>query len=126
MTIGFIYDGGVGYATPDKTLGRQISPKVLVAKFGDGYEQRIADGINSIKETYNLSFRHREKAFIDDVVQFLDSQKGVTKFSLNIPDSNVTPSGEREIKVVSENYNVVYEYDNFYSLTVQLRRVYEA
>jgi phage-related protein len=126
MTIGFIYDGGVGYATPDKTLGRQVSPKVLVAKFGDGYEQRIADGINSIKETYSLSFRQREKAFIDDVVQFLDSQKGVTKFSLNIPDSNVTPSGEREIKVVSENYNVVYDYDNFYSLTVQLRRVYEA
>jgi len=126
MTIGFIYDGNVGYATPDKTLGRQIAPKVLVAKFGDGYEQRITDGINSIKETYNLSFRHREKAFIDDVVHFLNSQKGVTKFSLNIPDSNITPSGEREVKVVSENYNVVYEYDNFYSLTVQLRRVYEA
>lgn len=126
MTIGFIYDGGVGYATPDKTLTKQTAPKVLVAKFGDGYEQRIADGINSIKETYSLSFRNREKAFIDDVVTFLDSQKGVTKFSLNIPDSNIVPSGEKQVKVVSENYTINYEHDEFYSLTVQLRRVYEA
>ena len=54
MATGFIYDGAAAYATPDKGLSRGSNPSVLVARFGDGYEQRVADGINSLKE--NLVF----------------------------------------------------------------------
>ncbi|NAU78407.1 phage tail protein, partial [Klebsiella pneumoniae] len=31
-------------------------PKVKVAKFGNGYEQRVKDGINNQLKTYQLSF----------------------------------------------------------------------
>lgn len=132
MTVGFKYLGA-NYAIPDKGLNRQSKHNVAVARFGDGYEQRIVRGLNSIGETYNLQFQHREKEFIDDVVNFLDGKKGVTPFSLIIPDSNVTSDpagdagvGEREIKVVSDTYTTTYLYGNFYSLTVSVRRVYEA
>lgn len=124
MAIGFIYTGTT-YATPDKTMTRQSSPKVLLATFGDGYEQRAADGINSIKETYNLQFRNREKTFVDDVITFLDSKKGVTKFSFTIPDTN-SGGNEKTVKVVCDNYTTNYEYDEYYTLNVNLRRVYEA
>ena len=133
MTIGFIYDGGSTYITPDKGLTRTKNPKVLVADFGDGYEQRIADGINSLKEEISLNFATRPKAIIDDVCAFLDATKGVTKFSLIIPDSNVLsdPSGpagvgEKEIKVRFRSYNLMYDYGDFYSLSVQLIQVFEA
>ena len=36
---------------PDKTLTRSSNPRVRVQSFGDGYEQRIVDGINNINET---------------------------------------------------------------------------
>ena len=126
MTIGFIYTGST-YATPDKQLTKTSNPRVLSAKFGDGYEQRIADGINVLEETYSLSFRNRTKEEIDDIVAFLDTKQNVTNFTLTLPDSNnTTRSGERDVKVVATTYSVNYTYDNFYSLNVSLRRVFEA
>ena len=124
MALGFIYTGS-SFATPDKTMSRSSEPKVLISKFGDGYEQRVTDGINSLQETYSVQFKTRTKEFIDDVVVFLDAQKGVSKFAFRIPESN-SGGGEKEIKVVCNTYNTVYEYDNFYTLTATLRRVYEA
>ena len=64
MTIGFIYTGST-YATPDKQLTKASTPRVLTAKFGDGYEQRAVDGINNLAETYTLTFKTRPKADID-------------------------------------------------------------
>tara|TARA_B100001057_G_C22335678_1_gene751267 strand:- start:238 stop:618 length:381 start_codon:yes stop_codon:yes gene_type:complete len=126
MTIGFIYTGST-YATPDKQLTKTSSPRVLTAKFGDGYEQRIADGINVLEETYSLSFKNRTKEEIDDIAAFLDTKQNVTNFTLTLPDSNnTTRSGERDVKVVATTYSVNYTYDNFYSLNVSLRRVFEA
>lgn len=126
MATGFIYDGAAAYATPDKGLSRSSNPSVLVARFGDGYEQRVADGINSLKENYSISFNNRTKAFIDDVVSFLDAQNGATSFTFTLPDSNnTTRAGEKDIKVVCDSYNTAYAYDDFYNLTATLRRVYE-
>ena len=124
MTIGFIYTGST-YATPDKSMNKSTQPRVLTASFGDGYEQRIVDGINSINETYSLSFKTRPKEVIDDIVAFLDTKKNVSKFVLTIPDTN-DANGEKDVKVVATNYSVTYDYENFYSLSLSLKRVYEA
>ena len=132
MTIGFIYTGTT-YATPDKSMSKQSAPRVLVANFGDGYEQRIADGINTLNEIYNLTFATRLKEDIDDIVAFLDGKGGVSSFPLILPDSNVTSNpagpagvGEREVKVITTSYSTTYSYDNFYSLSLSLKRVFEA
>ena len=126
MTIGFIYTGST-YATPDKQLTKASTPRVLTAKFGDGYEQRAVDGINNLAETYTLTFKTRPKADIDDIVAFLDSKQNVTKFTLTLQDTNnTTRSGERDVKVVAETYTTNYEYDDFYTLNLTLRRVFEA
>lgn len=127
MSIGIKQTNGTLVATPDKQLTKQSSPRVLTAKFGDGYEQRIVDGINNLEESYSLNFKTRTKEEIDDIVVFLDTKAGVTKFTLTLPDSNnTTRTGERDVKVVSTDYSVNYEYDNFYSLSLALKRVFEA
>jgi phage-related protein len=126
MAIGFIYTGTT-YATPDKSMTKTSTPRMRTAKFGDGYEQRIVDGINNLEESYSLSFKTRLKADIDDIVAFLDTKAGVTKFTLTLPDTNnTTRTGERDVKVVSTNYSVTYDYDSFYSLSLTLKRVFEA
>mgnify|MGYP003135916150 CR=1 FL=1 len=54
-------------------------------------------------------------------------KQNVTKFTLTLPDTNnTTRTGERDVKVVSQEYTTNYEYDNFYTLNVTLRRVFEA
>ena len=127
MTIGIKHLDGTFIATPDKSMTKTSAPKVLSVSFGDGYEQRIADGINSLRETYSLSFKTRPKADIDDIVVFLDTKKNVSKFLFTMPDTNnTTRTGEKDLKVVSTGYSLTYDYDNFYSLTLSLKRVFEA
>ena len=127
MTIGIYDHTNAVYYTPDKTLNNKKAPKVLVSSIVDGYQQRAVDGINSLQETFSVAFNNREKAVIDDLVAFLDSMQGVTKFTLTLPDTNnTTRAGERDVKVVCQDYSVSYTYDDFYSLTTELRRVYEA
>lgn len=127
MALGFNVGGSLGAVVPDKTMTRKAKPSVHLAKFGDGYEQRVANGINSIKETYSVSFRHRAKADIDDIVDFLDTKAGVTKFAFTVPDTNnTTTTGEHTVQVVCDTYDTNFEHDDFYTLTATFRRVYEA
>ena len=58
---------------PDKTLARNQSPSVRIQKFGDGYEQRLAEGINNIVENFTLSFVNRVKAESDDIIALASS-----------------------------------------------------
>ncbi len=113
------FSGGVSV---DKGFTRQNTPKIHSIKFGDGYEQRIADGINNLEQTMNVSFSTRPKAEIDDIVAFFESLGGVSKFRMTIDDSN----GAETIKVVCKTWNQTWAFDNFYSLTATFQRVYEA
>ena len=122
MALGFTV--GSLQVLPDKGLSRQSTPKVLKVQFGDGYEQRIAEGLNSSNENYQISYSNRPKAEIDDVAAFIDGKKGVTSFDYVIPDTN--NSGETTIKVVCDQYNLVYVSDSSYTFTATFRRVYEA
>ncbi len=127
MSIGIKQTNGTLVATPDRSMTKTSTPRMRTAKFGDGYEQRIVDGINNLEESYTLNFATRPKADIDDIVAFLDTNAGVTKFILTLPDTNnTTRTGERDVKVVSTNYSATYNYDNFYSLSLSLKRVFEA
>ena len=122
MALGFTV--GSLQVRPDKGLTRQSTPRVLRVQFGDGYEQRVAEGRNPMQETYNISYAKRPKAEIDDIAAFMDDKKGVTKFDYVIPDTN--NSGETTIKVVCEQYNLTYVNDSSYTFTATFRRVYEA
>tara|TARA_R110002072_G_scaffold97748_1_gene215008 strand:- start:506 stop:1087 length:582 start_codon:yes stop_codon:yes gene_type:complete len=77
---------------PDKSLSRSSTPAVRTAQFGDGYQQRVADGLNSLKESYTVSFANRGKIVADDIVAFFTTNKGVTSFNFTVPDTNSTSS----------------------------------
>ncbi len=124
MSLGLLILDGTTYVRPDRQLRRATKPRVLLASFGDGYEQRGADGINSLAEEYNISFINRTKAEIDDIIAFFDAKKGVTSFSFIIPDTN-SGGSEKTIKVVAYEYQQSYTFDDYYGATATFRRVYE-
>ena len=132
MTIGFTIPSSETYVsantdiTPDKGMTRSSKPRVRIAKFGDGYEQRIVDGINHLEESYSVNFSNRTRVIIDDIMAFFDSRKG-DSFDFTIPDNAITEGGEKTIKVVCAGYGL--NYDNHpvsYSCNATFRRVYEA
>ena len=127
MAIGFntTSDHGSRQVVSDKGLSSTETPRVLMASFGDGYEQRIANGINSLDQTFTLNFKTRPKAEIDDIIAFFVSRKGVTAFNYIVSDRNAG-GGETTYKVVCDKWTKTYAYDNFYSATANFRKVYEA
>ena len=110
---------------PDKQLSRKNTPRVHLAQFGDGYEQRLRDGINSLGQEIQVSFQTRPKAEIDDLVAFFESLAGATKFRFDLADSNAGSSTET-IKVVCFEWEQRWVYDDYYTLDASFRRVYEA
>ena len=114
---------GFSAAVPvDKGFTRQSTPKIHMADFGDGYTQRIADGINNLQQTMEVSFSTRPKAEIDDLVAFFESLGGVNKFEMTIDDTN----GAETIKVLCQQWSQTWAFDNFYSLSATFVRCYEA
>ena len=110
---------GFSAAVPvDKGFTRQSTPKIHTMDFGDGYTQRIADGINNLQQTMNVSFSTRPKAEIDDLVAFFESLGGVNKFEMTIDDSN----GNETIKVLCQQWSQTWAFDNFYSLQFYFHR----
>jgi phage-related protein len=54
-------------------------PRVKSNKFGDGYEQRAADGINTIAQNWDLVFEVLSSV-ADSIIAFLRNEGGVTYF----------------------------------------------
>ncbi|WP_417511445.1 phage tail protein [Methylophaga sp.] len=54
-------------------------PRVRETNFGDGYSQRVADGINTNKRVWSLNFAGTQ-AEIEAIDDFLTSAGGVTSF----------------------------------------------
>ncbi len=85
MTI-VVSDAPVDFTwVPDQGAKRSVKPRILQAKFGDGYSQDIADGINSTLETWELAFSRRNGTEIAAIDNFLLARKGVTAFKWGTP-----------------------------------------
>ncbi len=57
-----------------------LEPKVKSIKFGDGYEQRLPDGINNNLLKLNLSFNGRDLSETTAIIHFLRERNGVESF----------------------------------------------
>ena len=95
---------------------QQISqPKVLRSTYGDGYEQRANDGLNSNLPTLELMFV-RENADAFAIEDFFKLKNGVTSFTW-------TPSGESELRVVCERWVRVRISHGIHQISASFRKV---
>jgi phage-related protein len=107
--------------TADRGMSREVNQTVLVASFGDGYEQRVGDGINVKKDVFNLTFNNRPSSEANLIAAFFDTNAGKA-FSFTVSDH---ASSTTTIKVVCDTYNVNYIRESIYSVSATFRRVYE-
>lgn len=65
-------------------------PRIRTAKFGDGYQQRVTDGINPSPRSWSLKFT-RLTADIDAIEAFLDARAnaGVESFTWTPPSGPI-------------------------------------
>lgn len=59
--------------------------KIKMAEFGDGYIQRSGDGINSVRDTYNIMIENLRTEEADAIIAFLKARKGYEAFWWTAP-----------------------------------------
>jgi len=106
--------------TVDRGMGRSTSHRVLTAAFGDGYQQRVLDGINTKNDAFNVSFKNRSASSINLLAAYLDA-KAADSFDFTVTDQ----SGDTTLKVISQGYNIGYAREGTHTLSTTFVRVYE-
>jgi len=115
-------DGGCWKA--DIPYGVEYAPRLHVAKFGDGYEQRAFEGINPNIVTWKLNWSMRPETIIEDMIQFLGELYGAA-FLFNPPNRLDT------IWVFCDSWSVQWVHKGndgtmYGSLSAEFRRAYGA
>ncbi|VVM95822.1 phage tail protein [Pseudomonas fluorescens] len=75
----FVFAWKAGY-----DASKAVAPTVKVIKFGDGYEQRQASGLNRLPRKFSLTFKNKT-AVIADIDAFLSARGSVEAFSYTHP-----------------------------------------
>ena len=95
-------------------------PSVRTLKFGDGYEQRTPDGINTNLLKISLTYDNRDEAESTAIAHFLNERGGSEAF-VYLPPS---PYSSMK-KFVCRKWDVTMNFDNNYSIKVDLEEVVE-
>ncbi len=104
---------------PDYEATLDTEPSVRTTRFGDGYAQRVAFGINTIQETWSLSFSQRPLDEITDIKEFLEDKAGVDAFQW-------VPPGETDEKnFICQKWSRAIKRGNLYDMTMSFVRVYD-
>jgi phage-related protein len=104
---------------PNYGASQDIQPRVKSAKFGDGYEQRFNDGINSLAQVWSLSFSNRVFSEINSIEDFLKARAGVEYFEWT-PPRQTTP-----IKVICRQWQRQISFATSDSLTAKFEQVFD-
>jgi phage-related protein len=105
--------------TPDNGASKSVEPNVKVIRFADGYEQRVAIGMNTKPERWSLRFSVREDAEADAIESFLFARGAVESFDW-------TPPNEVAAKrFVCRKWSRAIDNPRFYTITAEFEQVFE-
>jgi phage-related protein len=93
------------------------APKVNRAKFGDGYEQRSLNGINTDPRMWQLMFQNRETSEADAIAAFLKARKGFESFDW-------TPSSGSAGKFICVEWTDSHESAGYRSINATFEEVF--
>lgn len=110
MTDTFIWSPTVQGFGGDTTL------RARKAQFGDGYAQRVADGLNNRQSTYYLRFVGKADK-IAAILEFLDAHAGATSFYW-------TPLLRPQGLFVCEKYTEPTKDGDVYTMTAQFEETF--
>jgi phage-related protein len=105
--------------TPDFGAKVAMKPRVRLIQFGDGYEQRQADGINPRSDAWDLQFQSRDNTETDQIMSFFVARGAVESFDWTPPNEATA------IKVVCREWAKTIDRYNLNTVTAQFVRVYE-
>lgn len=105
--------------TPDRNFTEDVSPRVLITQFDDGYSQRLNNSINPLNKSWNLTFQNRANNEADNITQFLEARNGTEAFDW-------TPPGyDASVKVICKKWGSTWTSHFSKSISATFEIVYE-
>ena len=104
---------------PSYNISTRHNPRVNVVQFGNGYEQRNADGLFSQLINLEINFEKRTENEARAIIHFLKARKAVESFSIKeLPNlyADNTAGGWKK-RFVCPTFNSTYIFYNNYSIT---------
>ena len=105
--------------TADFGATKKLTPKVTEIAFGDGYSQRVRNGLNTNPQTWDLSFSNRTDTEAEAIDAFLTARGGVESFDW-------TPYNESAGKYICKEWSKSIDGFNRNSIQASFIQVYEA
>ena len=106
---------------PSYPMNIKRDPKVNTLRFGDGFEQRLTEGLNQNPRIINLIFKYITESQSNTLINFLNTRVN------NAESFDYTPPNETIGKfVVDSSYNKKLIIGNFFTVSVTFREVFES
>lgn len=96
-------------------------PRVRVIQYGNGYQQRVPDGINPDLITFNANFDNRKEKEAVSILHFLKARKAQESFIYNLPI--VYSKSALNTRFISSSWSVDYNSYNNYSIKAKFQEV---
>lgn len=97
------------------------APRVLRFKFGNGYEQRIEDGLNSNLISLELTFDNREENEATAILYFLQERAGKESFVYNVP--SIYSKSTFTTRYICSSWNSAFNFYKNYSIRATFEEV---
>ena len=105
--------------TPSYNVATAHKPRTLTINFGEGYEQRIPDGLFNSPITVSLNFEMRNQKEATAIIHFLKTRKGAQSFGVkNLPETYADTGVDTYKKLfLCSNFNSRFVFHNNYGVT---------
>lgn len=104
--------------TPSYNFSVDTEPLVRSIRFGEGYEQRLKEGINNSLIKIDFSFEKRSLKESTAIIHFFSERDGAESFIFSVPE----PYNVRKLFVV-RNWNLTQTFVNNYSIKANFEEV---
>lgn len=108
-----------GGTTPDFGAQKRTQPNVRVVRFADGYEQRLAYGVNTQPKNWSLTWSASSNSDADAIEAFWEARGAVESFDW-------TPIGDTtSYKFVCRQWQRQHQYADINTITATFEQVFE-
>jgi len=124
---GYISLNGVLYPNfwwkPSYNANVKNSPKIIINKFGNGYEQRINEGINNNLINFSQVFENRNEKETVSILHFLKERNAQESFVYNLPTIYSKNFSNLTTKFTCLNWESSYISYNNYTISCEFNEV---
>tara|TARA_R100000773_G_scaffold4375_2_gene4980 strand:+ start:3231 stop:3584 length:354 start_codon:yes stop_codon:yes gene_type:complete len=105
---------------PDYGLSIENNPKINTISFGDGFEQRLTEGLNQNPRKLTLTFKNITETESDTLINFINARVTNADSFVYTPPNDVVGNF-----VVDSQYKKTINYSNRATVNVTFREVFE-